>query len=85
MANFKEQFGLAYRGAPKAEAAVRSGDPSLPQGLGEAVIAYGGKVIAALNSDPNKTLRLFDIARRVPMRVDTLARADASRHPLAGD
>jgi hypothetical protein len=73
MANFKEQFGLDYLGVrPSAPAQTRTSDPVLPQGLSEAVIAYSSKVIAALKSDPDKTLRLFDIAGRVPTRVEAL-------------
>jgi len=73
--DFKQQFGLDYLGVKPPNQAVqeRKGAPSLPQGLGDAVIAYSAKVIDALNANPTKTMRLFDIARQLSTRVDTLS------------
>jgi len=77
MPDFKQQFGLDYLW--KNAEASRSGQPgasdpapSLPKGLGDAIFLYGNKVLGALNDHPGKTLRLFEIARRVSTRVDTL-------------
>lgn len=72
MADFKQQFSLDYLVPKSAPSTPRPGAQNLPPGLGDAVIAYSGKVIGAMNADPNKTLRLFDIARKVATRVDTL-------------
>jgi hypothetical protein len=74
MADFKQQFGLDYLGVKAASPVPsRSADPVLPQGLGDAVFAYGGKVLEALQAEPSGTLSLFEIARRLGTRVDTLS------------
>jgi hypothetical protein len=74
MADFKQQFGLDYLGVKAASSVPsRSADPVLPQGLGDAVFAYGGKVLEALQAEPSGTLSLFEIARRLRTRVDTLS------------
>jgi hypothetical protein len=71
MADFRQQFGLDFLRTPAASS-PRASDTALPQGLSDAVIAYSGKVLGALNAESSQTLGLFDIARRLSTRVETL-------------
>jgi len=49
-----------------------SDDVVLPRGLSDAVIAYSGKLLGALNAAPGHTMALFDIAKQLQTRVDAL-------------
>ena len=73
MADFKQRFGLDYlTNRPETSKPPASRDLTLPPGLGDAVIAYSGRILGALNGAPQQTIRLFDIARQISTRVDTL-------------
>ena len=49
-----------------------SDDVVLPKGLSDAVIVYSGRVLGVLNAAPGRSLPLFDIAKQVQTRVETL-------------
>src|SRR5579859_6376291 len=74
--DFKERFGLDYltsKRVPDApNSASRGIESALPPGLQDALLAYGGKVMDALNRAPNQTMKLFDIAKQLTTRIDTL-------------
>jgi hypothetical protein len=72
--DFKERFGLDYLltrpSGPRS--ATPTDDVVLPQGLKDAVIAYGAKVMDFLNRAEKNKIRLFDLAKEMSARVDTL-------------
>jgi DNA-binding PadR family transcriptional regulator len=44
----------------------------LPAGLKDALLTYGSKAMDALKRTPNQAMHLFDIAKELTTRVDTL-------------
>src|SRR5215470_17926219 len=72
--DFRERFGLDYLiSRPRVAGSSKpSADTTLPQGLNEALISYGSRVMAALNQVPDQRVRLFDLAKQLSARVDTL-------------
>lgn len=72
MADFKQRFGLDWRDITNSSATKSQGSEPLPAGLEDALIAYGSKVTESLNRAPSQTLRIFDIAKELGLRIDTL-------------
>jgi len=70
--DFKERFGLDYL-TSSIKKAPSSSDASLPKGLNDAVVAFGRKVIDVLFTDQDQTMQLFDIAKVLSARVETLS------------
>ena len=73
MADFKERFGLNYLDPRSQSSSPWGSDRTIPEGLGQAMIAYGGKILSVLNAAPGKTMRLFDIAKEISTRIDALS------------
>jgi hypothetical protein len=75
--NFKEKFGLDYLIRPAASVptlapSAPGSAAAQPRGLEDAVNTYGTMVISALSNEPNQTMKLFEIARNLSVRIDTL-------------
>ena len=71
--DFKERFGLDFIVGSRSDTkSNKTDDLLLPKGLRDAVLAYGGKIMGTLNSKPEKSMRLFDLAEATATRVDTL-------------
>jgi hypothetical protein len=72
MSDFKERFGLDYLKSPREDVLSPKNKELLPEGLGDALVAYSGKVMNKLNLIPSHTIRMFDLAREMSTRIDVL-------------
>jgi len=73
MIDFKQRFGLDYLiSKSDSGSSSQSSEMPLPKGAQDAIITYSSKVLSALNQSPNEPVHLFDIARLLSERVDTL-------------
>ena len=71
--DFKDRFSLDYLISGSNAPSTQTGDKFIPKGTQEAIITYAGKVLAALNRSPNSKACLFDLAKMLSERVDTLS------------
>jgi len=69
MPDYKERFGLDF--LLNKQASSSRAEP-LPPGLEDALLAYGGKVVAALKAAPQHKRSLFELVDDTNTRVDTL-------------
>jgi hypothetical protein len=74
MSDFKERFGLdyLYRSKGLVGPSVPASSSAIPAGLEDALIAYGGKLLGILSKSPDKSLKVFDLAKAADLRIDTL-------------
>ena len=63
MASFREKFGLDYL---KGSLPTSGVSPDME----EAIIAYSRPLLDALYSSPEKTSQLFDLAKKLRLRLD---------------
>jgi hypothetical protein len=73
MDNFKERFSLDFLARSRADTSRVSSPSSMPSGLEEALIAYGGRVLSNLRSSPGQSLKVLDLAQQAGIRFDTLS------------
>lgn len=74
MPDFKDKFGLDFLIEKKQatnQANQRSG-ATLPPGLEDALLAYGGKVVTVLKHSPGQQRSLFELVDQTGTRIDTL-------------
>ena len=70
MPDYKERFGLDFL-LDKRQATTQRGE-TLPPGLEDALLAYGGKVVIALKSAPDQKRSVFQLLDDTSTRIDTL-------------
>jgi hypothetical protein len=68
--DFKQRFSLDFLTTKPNTPVVNA--PPLLKGSQDAVITYSGKVLAALSRSSNQKMQLFDLAKQLSERVDTL-------------
>jgi hypothetical protein len=71
--DFRDRFGLDYLVEKTGNIQQQRSPEKLPPGLEDALLAYGGKVMAALKGAPGQTMKFFDLAKQLSVRVDTLS------------
>jgi hypothetical protein len=69
MPDYKERFGLDFLLNEKPSQKLPE---VLPPGLEDALLAYGGKVVAALKTAPGQKRSLFQLLDDTASRVDIL-------------
>lgn len=71
---FKERFGLDYLASKRREPSPPkpNDDTALLPGLQDAVVVYASRITEALHRSPGQAMRLFDLAKEVSARIDTI-------------
>ena len=71
--DFRDRFGLDYLAEKSSNLPQQRAPEKLPPGLEDALLAYGGKVMTALKAAPGLTMKFFELAKSLSVRVDTLS------------
>lgn len=71
---FKDKFGLDYlkRGTPTPSQRSEANKEEVLRGMEDALLAWGRPVLEQLKKSPGESGKVFELAERLNVRLDTL-------------